>query len=377
MPPPVLALDGVLRRYEWGSRTAIPQLLGIEPDGRPAAELWFGAHPDDPCALPEHGGTLNAFIESDAVAALGPAVLARFGPRLPFLLKVLAAGKALSIQVHPDLDQARAGYAREDAAGIARAAANRNYRDANHKPELLCALTRFDALCGFRPVADTLTLLDRLAVPELAFVAERLRGPDPLRSAFTAVLTHPDPAPVVDAVARRAVGAEDGPLHPVRIAAEDFPGDVGAVLALLLNDVRLEPGEAIYLGAGNVHAYLRGTGVEIMANSDNVLRCGLTPKHVDVDELLRVTDFSELAAPRLEPVGGRFDVPVPDFALTRLELEEPTGLHDPGPSIVLCTEGKVAVGGVQLAPGRAAFVPAGEPTSVSGAGVAFVATVGG
>ncbi|MFN2560981.1 MAG: mannose-6-phosphate isomerase, class I [Jatrophihabitans sp.] len=369
-------LEGALRRYDWGSRTAIPALLGIEPDGRPAAELWFGAHPDDPSTVPEHGATLDELIAADPQAALGEAVLEQFGVRLPFLLKVLAADQALSMQVHPDLKQAQAGFAREDAAGIGRNAPSRTYRDANHKPELLCALSRFDALCGFRPVAATLELLDDLAVPELAFLAERLRGADPLRSAFTAILTHPDPSGLADALARRAAGAGDGPLHAARIASEDFPGDIGAVLTLLLNDVRLEPGEAIYLGAGNVHAYLRGTGVEIMANSDNVLRCGLTTKHVDVDEVLRITDFSELAEPRQAPIGGRFDVPVPDFALTRLEVDEATGLDDPGPAIVLAVEGEVSVGPVALTAGRAAFVPAGESTRVSGRGLLFVATVG-
>jgi mannose-6-phosphate isomerase len=372
----VVLLDGALRRYDWGSRTAIPALLGIEPDGRPAAELWFGAHPDDPSAVPGHGATLDTLIDADPAATLGPAVVDRFGARLPFLLKVLAADKALSIQVHPDLEQARAGFDREDAAGIDRNAPSRTYRDANHKPELLCALTRFDALCGFRPVSATLDLLDELAVPELGFVGELLRGADPLRSAFTAILTHRDPSGLADAVARRAAGAEDGPLYAARIAGEDFPGDVGAALTLLLNDVRLEAGEAIYLGAGNVHAYLRGTGVEIMANSDNVLRCGLTPKHVDVDEVLRIADFSELPDPRQTPIRGRFDVPVPDFALTRLEVDEATGLDDPGPSIVLATEGEITVGPVALTAGRAAFVPAGEPVTIGGRGLAFIATVG-
>jgi mannose-6-phosphate isomerase len=368
------AVDGVVRRYDWGSRTAIQQLLGDEPDGRPAAELWFGAHPDDPS--PAGDDRLDALIDADPAGLLGPATLDRFGPRLPYLLKVLAAGKALSMQVHPNLDQARAGFAAEDAAGIARDAPQRNYRDANHKPELLCALTPFDALCGFRPVVATLGLLAELDVPELGFVADRLHGADPLRSAFTAVLRHPDPGPLVAAVARRAAGATEGPLHAVAIAAADFPGDVGAVLALLLNHVRLEPGEAIYLGAGNVHAYLRGTGVEIMANSDNVLRCGLTPKHVDVDELLKITDFDELGEPRRTSIGGRFDVPVPDFSLTRIEVEQAAGLDDPGPCIVLCTSGRLRVGAVELGSGHAAFVPAGEAATITGTGLAFVAGVG-
>lgn len=374
--PRPLLLDGVLRRYEWGSRTAIPRLLGIEPDGRPAAELWFGAHPDDPCSVVEGGTTLDAFIERDATGALGPDVADRFGGRLPFLLKVLAAEKALSMQVHPTRAQAQAGFAAEDAAGIARDAAERNYRDPNHKPELLCALTPFEALCGFRPVSETLTVLEQLALPELGFLSELLRGSDPLRAAFTALVTRPDPAAIVAALAARVAEAADGPLHAARLAAEDFPGDVGAVLALLLNHVVLAPGEAIFLGAGTVHAYLRGTGVEIMANSDNVLRCGLTPKHVDVDQLLAITDFTELANPLCEPVGGRFDVPVDDFALTRLALDEPTGLHDPGPTIVLCAEGRATVAGVALSPGHAAFVPAELPVTIEGDGLVFIASVG-
>ena len=375
--PAVFALNGVIRHYAWGSRTAIPQLLGVEPDGEPAAELWFGAHADDPSPVPDHGAGLDALIAGEPHRLLGAASVARFGPQLPFLLKVLAVEKALSIQVHPTIEQARAGFAAEDAAGIARNAPNRNYRDANHKPELICALTPFEALCGFRPVERTLALLGELDLPELAFLDERLRGPDPLRAAFSAVLTHPAPVPVVRALAARAATAEDGPLHAARLATEDFPDDIGAVLALLLNHVRLEPGEAIYLAAGNVHAYLRGTGVEIMANSDNVLRCGLTPKHIDVPELLAITDFTALEDPRRPAVGGRFDVPVPDFALTRLEIDEPTGLDDHGPCIVLCTGGEVRVGEVLLRPGRAAFVAAGEPTTLAGSGEAFVAGVGG
>lgn len=367
-------IDGVLRHYAWGSTTAIQGLLGVEPDGRPGAELWFGAHPDDPATTPD--GTLDARIAADPVGLLGPATAARFDDTLPYLLKILAPAQALSMQVHPNLEQARAGFAAEDAAGVDRAAPNRNYRDANHKPELICALTPFEALCGFRPIERTRALLAELAVPELDFLADHLAGPDPLRSAFTAVLRHPDPGPVVAALAERVRTAEQGPLHGVRLATEDFPGDVGAVLALLLNHVVLEPGEAIYLGAGNVHAYLRGTGVEIMANSDNVLRCGLTPKHVDVDELLKITDFSELAEPRWPAEHGHFSVPVPDFGLTRLVVDEPTGLDDAGPSIVLCAEGEVRVGAVALTPGRAAFVPGGTPTTLAGAGLVFVATTG-
>jgi len=374
--PSVFAIDGVVRRYEWGSTTAIQSMLGLPVDGRPAAELWIGAHPGDPSRVVGSDDTLDALIARVPRAMLGSRVQDEFGDTLPFLLKVLAADKALSIQVHPNRDQAREGFERENAAGVDIDAPDRNYRDANHKPELICALTPFEALCGFRPVAETLALLDGLAIPELGFLAELLRGDDPLRAAFTALLTLEDPAPVVATVSARAT--ENGPLRAAWLAAHDFPGDVGVLLTLLLNHVRLEPGEAIFLGAGNVHAYLRGTGVEIMANSDNVLRCGLTPKHIDVPELLRITDFSELADPRLPAQDGRFEVPVPDFVLTRSAAPS---ILDPidGPSLVLCTSGSVAVdrGGssVELAPGHAAYVPPGPgDCTLTGSGVVFRAS---
>jgi mannose-6-phosphate isomerase len=369
----VFPIEGVIRRYDWGSRTAIQELLGTEPDGRPAAELWFGAHAGDPS--PALDTTLDRLIAADAAPLLGDAVLDRFGPRLPFLLKVLAAERALSIQVHPNLAQARAGYAAEEAAGIAGDAPERNYADPNHKPELLCALSPFEALCGFRPIAETLAVLADLDIPELAFVSDHLGQPDGLRAAFTALLTHPDPGPLAGAVAARADA--HGPLRATWLAAHDFPGDIGVVLTLLLNYVRLEPGEAIYLAAGNVHAYLRGTGVEIMANSDNVLRCGLTPKHIDIPELLKITDFSELPEPRWAAQNGSFTVPVPDFQLRELRLVDEADLYGDRPRIVLCVDGTVAVQDVDLTSGHAAFLAANAGSCrLRGTGQVFIASSG-
>jgi mannose-6-phosphate isomerase len=398
--PVVFPLHGVVRDYAWGSTTAIQRLLGTEPDGRPAAELWLGAHPGAPSAVADTGATLDMLIAGDPEALLGPAVLARFGPRLPFLLKVLAAGSALSLQVHPSRAQARAGFAAEEAAGVQPGTPGRNYHDDNHKPELLVALTDFDALCGFRPVPETLRLLADWQVPELATVAELLTGPDGLRAAFSYLLTVPEPAAVVRAVTSRAAapdlesGEWAAAARSVRLCAEDFPGDRGVVLGLLLNAVRLAPGEAIYLGAGTPHAYLRGTAVEAMANSDNVLRCGLTAKHIDVPELLRVADFTELADPRWpvdgDGMGADFSVPVEDFRLVLIGLD---GYRKPGretgscavgltgPCIVLCLEGtaRVETRGecVELAPGRAAFVCAREAAfTLTGRGRLAVASDG-
>jgi mannose-6-phosphate isomerase len=394
----IYELEGVIRAYAWGSRTAIPALLGQPPGDPPAAELWLGAHPDDPSRVPAHGTTLEKLIASDPQWTLGRAVVDHFGPQLPFLLKVLAAETALSIQVHPNLAQARAGFATEDARGVPRESPERNYRDANHKPELLCALTEFDALCGFRPVGATLQLIDILGVAALAPYREQLASGG-LRAAFSALVELDEPAPLVDAVVAalpRLAGTEWAAFgSALRRVAGDFPGDRGIAVALLLNFVRLAPGEAIFLAAGDVHSYLHGTGVEIMANSDNVLRCGLTGKHIDVPELLRVVDFAELADPRWPDegtvLGHDFRVPVADFALRSASLDayrspgQPAGTCTTSttdrPLVLLCTSGgaTVDVPGTSLAllPGRAVFVPASEPAfALTGTGETFLATVG-
>ena len=384
--PAVVRLDGVVRDYAWGSTTAIQTMLGLPVDGRPAAELWLGAHPDSPAAVPEHATTLDALIARDPETALGADLTARFGPRLPFLLKVLAADKPLSIQVHPTLEQARAGFDRE--SDLAPDSPRRNYRDPNHKPELLCALTPFEALCGFRPVAEIQALLDALKLPRLIPVAEWLSLPNGLERAFSALLRDADPEALAFEVADAAPGLPAefaGAARAVQLAAADFPGDIGVVVSLLLNYVELAPGEALYLGAGNVHAYLRGVGVEIMANSDNVLRCGLTPKHIDVDELLRVTEFVELDDPRwpaqTSGTRGRFVTPAPDFALAWLDAAaEAQPLYRGLPQIVLCVAGTAEIvadeASVALTPGQAAFVPASSSASVrsAGSGRVFVAS---
>lgn len=387
MSASVFAITGVAQHYAWGSATAIPTMLGTRPDGRPYAELWFGAHDAGPSPAPGTGRTLAQLVRADPEGMLGEWAAQRFGGRLPYLLKVLAPQRALSIQVHPTRAQAQAGYRREQDAGIAVSSPQRNYRDSNHKPELLYALSPFQALCGFRPPERTDRLLAALDLPDLAGLRERLRGPDGLRAAFGHLLTLPDPGGLVSAITARAgrlTGAWAATGRAIAAIGADYPGDVGVALALLLNHVELQPGQAIYLAPGNVHAYLRGTGVEIMANSDNVLRCGLTGKHVDVDELCAVADFAELADPRWAPRGpaarARFEVPVEDFALCALELDAGP-VPVPGPAIALCTSGRLELTGptgvVQAAPGHAVFVPAGAVGAVAGGtGRAFLARPG-
>jgi mannose-6-phosphate isomerase len=374
-------LRGVVQHYAWGSLDALPALLGVPADGRPWAELWFGAHPIAPATVERDGSwrRLDEVIAADPLGELGPRVIERFGPRLPFLLKILAAGEPLSLQAHPSAAQARDGYAREEALGIPLTADARLYKDDWAKPELLCALAPFDALCGFRPIAVTIELFDALAVTELQPFAEVLRrdpSPEALQYVMGSLLTMPagDQALLVTAVAAAAPRLVDWPLE--RTALESlsahYPGDVGVVVALLLNCVRLTPGEAVYLDAGNLHAYLRGTAVEIMASSDNVLRGGLTPKHVDVGELLRTVDTAPLDDPVVRPRDGDYDTPAAEFHLRRLDV---AGTYEvapgDGPQILWCCEG----GFDGLSRGEAAYLRHGSGTVLVGTGSVFQATV--
>ncbi|MFF9674079.1 mannose-6-phosphate isomerase, class I [Streptomyces eurythermus] len=378
-------LDNTIRPYAWGSPTAIPQLLGSEPTGEPQAEMWMGAHPGAPSRTPR--GTLAEVVEADPERELGARAVARFGPRLPFLLKLLAAGAPLSLQVHPDLEQARAGYADEERRGVPVDAPHRNYKDANHKPELICALTEFDGLCGFRAPVQAAGLLDGLGVDSLKPYVDLLHAhPEDaaLREVLTAILTA-DPEEMAHTVAEATAACTrlGGAYAPYAGIAHHYPGDPGVIAAMLLNHVRLQPGEALYLGAGIPHAYLDGLGVEIMANSDNVLRCGLTPKHVDVPELLRIVRFEPsdpgVLRPEASPEGEEvYETPTDEFRLSRYVLPEGGTARDltrDTPQILLCTAGAVRAGEHALGPGQSVFVPAGEQAEISGAGTIFRATV--
>jgi mannose-6-phosphate isomerase len=378
-------LDNTIRPYAWGSTTAIPHLLGVEPSGEPQAEMWMGAHPGAP-SLTERG-TLVEVVEADPERELGARTVAKFGPRLPFLLKILAAGAPLSLQVHPNLEQAKEGYEDEERRNIPVDAPYRNYKDANHKPELICALTEFDGLCGFRDPAEAADLLDGLGVDTLKPYVDLLHAhPEDaaLREVLTAILTaDPDEMARTVAAATSACTRLGGAYAPYADIAHHYPGDPGVIAAMLLNHVRLQPGEALFLGAGIPHAYLDGLGVEIMANSDNVLRCGLTPKHVDVPELLRIVRFEPsdpgVLRPEASPDGEEvYETPIDEFRLSRYVLPEGAAAHDltrPTPQILLCTAGSVRAGEHELSPGQSVFVPAGEKAEVSGAGTVFRATV--
>ncbi|MEU3355033.1 mannose-6-phosphate isomerase, class I [Streptomyces sp. NPDC037389] len=395
-------LLNTVRPYAWGSTTAIPDLLGTAPTGEPQAELWMGAHPGAPSRVDRGTGpvALNDVIAADPRRELGDDTVARFGPGLPFLFKILAAADPLSLQVHPDLDQAEAGYADEEGRGVPADAPHRNYKDASHKPELICALTPFEGLCGFRAPDATAELLSALGVDSLKPYVDLLHAhPESaaLREVLTAVLSAERDAvagTVTEAAAAaERLAAEDGPHRAAYAAyatlARHYPGDPGVLAAMLLNHVLLQPGEALYLGAGVPHAYLSGLGVEIMANSDNVLRCGLTPKHVDVPELLRVVRFEATPPGVLRPeadVDGaeEYETPVEEFRLSRYALAPgatPHRLDARTPQILLCTAGRALLRGedgteLALARGESAFVRAGERVELDGKGSVFRATVG-
>ncbi|MGI5352769.1 mannose-6-phosphate isomerase, class I [Streptomyces sp. CA-250714] len=388
-------LENTVRPYAWGSTTAIPELLGEQPTGRPQAELWMGAHPGAPSRVDRGTGPLplTEVIAAGPERELGVATVRTYGRRLPFLLKLLAAAAPLSLQVHPDSTQAAQGYADEEARGVPLDASERNYKDDNHKPELICALTPFEGLCGFRHPQEAAALLEGLGVNALKPYADILRarpGSEALREVLTALLTAEREA-MAATVAEAAEAASERPEYAVYAdIAHHYPGDPGVLAAMLLNHVVLRPGEALFLAAGVPHAYLSGLGVEIMANSDNVLRCGLTPKHVDVPELLRIVRFEPtepgVLRPEADDAGGEevYETPVGEFRLSRFVLvpgAAPHSLQAPAVQILLCTAGAVVLhdgdGGedLSLAPGQSAYVAAGEPVQISGDGTLFRATV--
>ena len=346
------------RDYAWGSTGEISALLGLGASDRTEAELWLGAHEGSPSRVI---GTDETLI--DVV-----------GGRLPFLLKVLAAGSALSLQAHPTMEQAAAGFARENVLGIPLDAANRNYKDAFHKPELIYALSeKFEALCGFRSAADI-----RATFGSLGLAVDRLTDDSSLRDVFEWLITRGDG--VDELIASVVALADDSTpaLATVADLARDYPGDPGIAISLMLNRVTLTKGEVLYLPAGNIHAYLKGVGIELMSSSDNVLRGGLTPKYVDVPELLSVLDFRPLGVPYLAPehpaVGVEvFRPDVPDFVLVVIEGEASCELT--GPAIALCTEGEFEINGsYELSRGGIVYI-ADEPSMTSkGTGTMFLAT---
>ncbi len=392
-----------IRPYAWGSRTAIAELTGAPcPSAHPQAELWMGAHPDDPSVLVGEGGDVSLLdaVVADPDGMLGEAVASKFDGRFPFLLKVLAAAEPLSLQAHPSAELARRGFDAEEAAGVARSDPSRNYTDPWAKPELICALTEFHALCGFADPAHAVDVLRGLDVAGLDHYLALLAGQrdaEGTRALFSTLITIPPNAvsSLLEAVlaacvarVREGVSPHVAQYRTALELAERYPGDAGVIASLMLNRVTLQPGQALYLHSGNLHAYLSGTGIEIMGNSDNVLRGGLTPKHVDVPELMRVLDFTPgpveilggQAAPQGEVV---YPSPAPEFRLSRLQLDaRPHDVTHPGPQVLLVTEGDAVVetadgGRLAVSRGQSVWIAARDRgVTVSGPATVFRATDG-
>jgi mannose-6-phosphate isomerase len=353
----IYRLENVVQPYAWGSTTAIADLLGQpNPDKQPQAELWMGTHPKGPSLAVDKGERipLQQLITQQPRKILGPDVVSRFGAVLPYLFKVLAAARPLSIQAHPSKRQAQEGFARENRQGKALAATDRNYRDDNHKPEIISALTPFWALNGFRPATAAAELLAPVCPQSLKMALQELKKPrdEGIRPFFKAMMTLP--ADKRRQAAREILNnamprAETSPVYRWMVdLARTYPTDMGVLAPALLNLVRLEPGRAMYLPAGQLHAYLEGVGIELMANSDNVLRGGLTPKHVDVAELLKVVRFEATAVAILEaeplgPAESGFDCPAEEFSLHIIRVAPGREyLSPPNRSVelLLCTAGQ-------------------------------------
>ncbi|MDR1710834.1 MAG: mannose-6-phosphate isomerase, class I [Propionibacteriaceae bacterium] len=370
-------LENVVQPYSWGSTDAIPDLLGRPDTGEPQAELWIGAHPLAPSRV--DGVGLDAFLAAHPEAADGKG--------LPLLLKVLSAAAPLSLQVHPTLEQAQAGFAAENAAGIPLDDPARSYKDANHKPELIVALTPFSALAGFRELDES--------AAEIAALAGQPLPADDVKAAVLWLLTEPAAREFAAAVVAGAAAHPELPgADTVNYIAGFYPDDPGVVVALLLNRVDMPPGGAIFLDAGTVHAYLQGTGIEVMATSDNVLRAGLTGKHIDVAELARIANFEPdwpqvvdaLATTPMFSHSERRDYNVESAGIelvdTRLNGQEKPLHLAKGPALLLALEGEIALTAdagelpgsqatLTLAKGQSAFVPHGEYALASGTGRVF------
>ena len=406
-------LSGAVRGYAWGSHNHIPRFLGVEATGEPQAELWIGAHEGDPSRLPD-GRTLDAAIREDPDTMVGPRVQSLFGPRLPFLMKALAAAEPLSLQVHPTSQRARIGYATEDGAGIPVGSPSRNYQDRFHKPELIYAISRFEGMAGFRDIESSTRILRMLDVPWADEVAWRLEdGPafQALRSVVTDMLAMEGDglatllAEVAEAASRAEQRAHREDLRTgrrfrertsvaregTRVFAqtvslvERYPRDPGVLVTLLLNHVVLAPGEAMFLDAGTIHAYTSGFGIEVMASSDNVLRAGLTPTHVAGPELLHPTNVTPrpppLGEPRTRGDVAHFDPPVTEFSLWvgRTPIGGPA---IDGPRIVLVLDGHVTVvtgsRSEELRRGQAVFLAhADGQASITGDGQVAIGSVPG
>ena len=377
LSPCFFPMENIIQDYIWGSRTSISELLGVNnPENKHQAEIWMGAHPNGCSKIQNKGETqlLSDFINQDKASVLTAATDTQFG-ELPYLFKVLAAGEALSVQVHPSKAQAEAGFAKEEAAGIPRNAGNRNYKDPNHKPELVYALTPYQAMNGFRVFDETIALFQKVNVSVLSdLVAAFAAAPTSkgLETFFSAVLSlqgEEKDIAVKELLDYANANKNDSLFALILELALQHPGDIGLFTPLMLNVITLQPGEAMFLYACTPHAYLKGTGLEIMANSDNVLRAGLTPKYMDVPELVACTKFDAIPfdtlqfTPEQKEGGEYYAIPVEDFKFAMFESVDCLPITVKSAEILLALDADVTVThengeSVTITKGNSVFIPA-------------------
>ena len=395
----IVLLQNTIQFYAWGSTSAIPELLNTEnPSGKPWAELWMGAHPKASSWVSCEGRrqSLIDLIRQYPQDILGRKIAERFQNKLPYLFKVLAAAKPLSIQAHPDRAQAEKGFERENKLNLPLDAPMRNYRDDNHKPECICALSKFYALYGFRTIAEILDLMAAACPVELSRELDHLKAvPDSegLRKFYTALMTM-DPAKrkgVIDEAMQNTNKIYDhNCANWMKKLSEQYPADIGILAPILLNLVCLEPGQALFLPAGELHAYLAGLGIELMANSDNVLRGGLTAKHIDLPELLRVVNFEPRPVDFLETEEcglneKLFITPADEFALSLIAVSAKNSYVSStqrSAEILLCSDGAAAMqdtgskDSLNIKKGDSVLVPAAvQAYKISGDAVFYKAAV--
>lgn len=375
-------LENTVQEYAWGSLKAIPDLLGkTNLSQQPQAELWMGAHPKAPSYVVCDGQkrSLLELIKQYPREILGDKTAEKFHNELPYLFKVLAAAKPLSIQAHPSLDQAREGFRKESAENIPLDAPNRNYKDENHKPECICALTPFWALFGFRTVADIRVHISKICPLGLADELAQLNSQpnsQGLKHFFTALMTLNEKSKtrIVDETRQNAghFTHEDATYQWIMRLLEENTSDMGVLSPAFLNLIELQPGQALFLPAGELHAYLEGVGIELMANSDNVLRGGLTPKHVDVAELLQVLHFEPRPVTILEAqIVSKNERSYPshadEFVLSVITVSDRLAYLSPdlrSVEIMLCTHGRALLedidnqNTVELNKGSSVVIPA-------------------
>jgi mannose-6-phosphate isomerase len=393
-------LRNTIQEYGWGSRTAIAELLGQPaPTDTPQAELWMGTHLKAVSRVwcKGHWRSLLEVVQENPAEVLGTDVAQRFSDNLPFLFKVLAADRPLSIQAHPNRDQARQGYARENEAGLPLDSPRRNYRDGNHKPEIICALTPFWALNGFCRIEEILRRFGKIRVPSLAGEIDTLRrwpNRQGLRNFFSDLMTlarEQQERALDEALTSIELHTGEEPVFGwILKLNREYPGDIGVLSTILLNLVRLEPGQAMYLPAGELHAYLGGVGMELMANSDNVLRGGLTPKHVDINELVAILSFAGKDVEVLTPtrlVSGEevYETHAEEFVLSVISVGENSPFTSDScrsVEIMICTNGEARVTDLSISEvtsvnkGTSIVIPAAlEQYRIEGNATLYKATV--